>query len=92
MHSTLRGVEAIRGFCVSANPITDLCMSLNGRAIHREGPLNGYSLKYEGHDRNKRKYVFNVWYDFYNLPMGCTISSFSLFSQTGADEHSAIGL
>jgi ADP-heptose:LPS heptosyltransferase len=64
IHTTLRGVEAIRGFCVSAHPITDLCVSLNGRTIHREGPLNGYSLKYESHDRNKRKYVFNVWYDF----------------------------
>ena len=45
-------------------------MSLNGRAIHREGPLNGYSLKYEGHDQNKRKYVFNVWYDFSQFANG----------------------
>jgi ADP-heptose:LPS heptosyltransferase len=39
-------------------------VSLNGLVFHREGPLRGYPLKYESHDRNKRKYVFNVWYDF----------------------------
>jgi hypothetical protein len=31
-------------------------MSLNGLAFHREGPLNGYPLKYESHDRHKRRY------------------------------------
>jgi ADP-heptose:LPS heptosyltransferase len=63
-HTTLRGVEAIRGFCISVSPVTDLCMSLNGVAFHKEGPLNGYPLKYESQDRHKQKYVFNVWYDF----------------------------
>jgi ADP-heptose:LPS heptosyltransferase/Tfp pilus assembly protein PilF len=70
LHTTLRGVEAIRGFCISATPITDLRVSLNGLAFHREGPLNGYQLKYESHDRNKRKYVFNVWYDFAQFANG----------------------
>jgi ADP-heptose:LPS heptosyltransferase/tetratricopeptide (TPR) repeat protein len=70
MHITLRGVEAIRGFCVSASPVTDLRVSLNGLAFHREGPLNGYPLKYESHDRNKRKYVFNIWYDFSHFANG----------------------
>jgi ADP-heptose:LPS heptosyltransferase/Tfp pilus assembly protein PilF len=64
LRPTLRGVEAIRGFCVSANPVTDLRVSLNGLAFHREGPLKGYPLKYESHDQNKRKYGFNIWYDF----------------------------
>ena len=45
-------------------------MSLNGLAIHREGPLNGHPLKYESHDQNKRKYVFNVWYDFSQFTNG----------------------
>ena len=63
-HTTLRGVEAIRGFCVSASPVTDLCMRLNGVAFHKEGPLDGYPLKYESQDRHKQKYVFHVWYDF----------------------------
>ena len=70
LHTTLRGVEAIRGFCISASPVTDLCVSLSGLAIHREGPLNGHPLKYESHDRNKRKYVFNVWYDFSQFTNG----------------------
>ena len=45
-------------------------MSLSGLAIHKEGPLNGHPLKYESHDRNKRKYVFNVWYDFSQFSNG----------------------
>ena len=70
LYTTLRGVEAIRGFCISDSPVTDLCVSLNGLVIYREGPLNGHPLKYESHDRNKQKYVFNVWYDFSQFTNG----------------------
>ena len=69
-HITLQGVEAVRGFCVSASPVTDLRASLNGLAFHREGPLRGYPLKYESRDLNKRKYVFNIWFDFSNFANG----------------------
>src|SRR5262249_593653 len=70
LYTTLRGVEAIRGFCISASPVTDLCVSLNGLAIHKEGPLNGHPLKYESHNLNKRKYPFNVRYHFSQFTNG----------------------
>ena len=63
VRSTLRGVTAIRGFCVSAVPIVELRAMLNGLRFYT-GPLQGFPLKYEKDDPNKRKYVFNVWYDF----------------------------
>jgi tetratricopeptide (TPR) repeat protein len=63
-HITFRGVEAIRGFCVSASPVTELRLSLNGGIFHKEEPLNACPLKYESRDPHKQKYVFNVWHDF----------------------------
>jgi ADP-heptose:LPS heptosyltransferase/Flp pilus assembly protein TadD len=68
--TTLHGVEAIRGFCISASPITDLRVSLNGLGFHRVGPLKGHPLKYELRDQNKRKYVFNIWYNFEQFENG----------------------
>ena len=61
--STLRGVDAIRGFCISASPIVELRAMLNGLPFYTT-PLQALSLKYENHDHRKRKYVFNIWYDF----------------------------
>jgi ADP-heptose:LPS heptosyltransferase len=63
IRSTLRGVDAIRGFCVSAVPIVELRAMINGLRFYI-GPLQSFPLKYEKDDPNKRKYVFNIWYDF----------------------------
>ena len=63
IRSTLRGVDAIRGFCVSAVPIVELRATLNGLRFYT-APLQAFPLKYEKDDPNKRKYVFNIWYDF----------------------------
>jgi ADP-heptose:LPS heptosyltransferase/tetratricopeptide (TPR) repeat protein len=61
---TLRGLEAVRGFCVSSMPVVEMQILLNGLPIHR-GPLSGgYVLKFEREKDRRRKYVFNVWLDF----------------------------
>jgi tetratricopeptide (TPR) repeat protein len=64
---TLRGVQAIRGFCISSSPIGDFKIAVDGRIIH-EVPLEGYSV--EGGPPNQRKYVFNVWHDFSGFGFG----------------------
>jgi ADP-heptose:LPS heptosyltransferase/Flp pilus assembly protein TadD len=66
---TLRGADAIRGFCVSAIPIVELRATLNGLRFCITS-LEGYPLKYEGVDPRKKKYVFNIWYDFSNFVDG----------------------
>jgi ADP-heptose:LPS heptosyltransferase len=70
LRTALRGIEAIRGFCVSASAVTDLSIRLNGQVFSRTGPLVGYRPPGAGHDTNDRKYVFNIWCDFSNLPRG----------------------
>ena len=67
---TLRGVEALRGFCISASPILELQITLGGLLVHR-GPLKGgYALQYERDNPALRKYVFNVWHDFTSYAQG----------------------
>ena len=67
--STLRGVQAIRGFCLSADPIVELQILLNGQVIHR-GPTRSHPLYNEVENFELRKYVFNVWLDFSAYPPG----------------------
>ena len=62
VQSTLRGVEAVRGFCISSDPIVELQILLNGLVMHR-GPTRSYPLKQELENRKLRKYIFNVWID-----------------------------
>lgn len=64
MRRTLRGVEAVRGFCISRTPIVDATILLNGLAIARSAVSGGYPLAYESDPENIRKYVFNIWLDF----------------------------
>ena len=67
--TTLRGVEAIRGFCISADPIVELQVLLNGVTVHR-GAVRSYPLHNERSDFRLRKYVFNVWLDLQNFLPG----------------------
>ena len=69
MRTTLRGVEAIRGFCISTTPIVELRATLNGLRFY-SGTTQRFPLKYEKYDRLKRKYVFNIWYDFSRFTEG----------------------
>jgi len=68
--TTLRGLEALRGICISAEPIIDLHVAIDGRIIHREGPLAGEPLKRERTPGSLRKYSFNVWIDFTPIERG----------------------
>jgi ADP-heptose:LPS heptosyltransferase/Flp pilus assembly protein TadD len=70
LRRTLRGVEAVRGFCVSRVPVTEIAILLNGLAIHRGPVTGGYVLKFERERSRLRKYVFNVWLDTAALAHG----------------------
>lgn len=60
----VRGVEAIRGVCISKKLLVSIEASVNGLPIYR-GSLKGpYELEYEPDKDRIHKYVFNIWYDF----------------------------
>jgi ADP-heptose:LPS heptosyltransferase len=69
VQTTLRGVEAIRGFCISREPIVEMQILLNGLTIWR-GPTRPYPLANEREDFALRKNVFNVWLDFSSFAPG----------------------
>ncbi|MBV8848833.1 MAG: hypothetical protein JOZ16_04535 [Methylobacteriaceae bacterium] len=62
----LRGVEAIRGYCVSAAPLVEVQLLLDGqllRSVHLQpsSPPSGQAPS---------KFVFNIWHDFATAPRG----------------------
>ena len=60
---TLRGVEAIRGHCVSSTPLREVQVALDGKVVH-VAALHGGSLDPAAPgDGPQRKYVFNLWLD-----------------------------
>ena len=61
---TLRGIEALRGYCLSAVPIVEVHVLLNGVLFHRGMVTAGYPLKFDVERGRLRKYVFNLWIDF----------------------------
>ena len=63
MRQTLRGVESIRGVCLSSIPITEIQIALNGQVVARDGVEN-HVQRNEKVNPNLRRYVFNVWHDF----------------------------
>jgi ADP-heptose:LPS heptosyltransferase len=67
---TLRGIEAVRGYCIASNPMLEIQVLLNGVGIYR-GPLGkGHILKFETHKELRKKYVFNIWLDFSGFARG----------------------
>jgi len=59
-----RGIEAIRGFCISTEPLVEVVALVNGLTVYR-GPMKGpYELEYEPDRERIHKYVFNIWVDF----------------------------
>jgi ADP-heptose:LPS heptosyltransferase len=64
---TLRGVQAIRGFCVSSDPIVDFQIAFDRQIVYK-GPLQGHAI--EGGPQDQLKYVFNIWHDFSNFTFG----------------------
>ena len=63
----LRGVEAIRGICISSVPFAELRIALGHRTLYRGAPAG---LALPDAELGERKYVFNVWLDFSLLPRG----------------------
>lgn len=61
---TLRGVEAVRGFVVSAVPILTIEIAVGDQLVYRGAPRGGYPLPGAANDGLRRKYVYNVWLDF----------------------------
>ncbi len=70
MLPTFRGVEAIRGFCISSEPIVEVQIALNGLIVHRGPPRGGYKLQFEKENPHLRQYVFNIWYNFAQFAHG----------------------
>jgi len=68
-HPTLRGVEAIRGHVLSADPILEVQVLLNGQIIHR-GETRAYPVKNELENFELKKYIFNLWLDFSGFAPG----------------------
>ena len=67
MLNTLRGVEALRGYCIDSVAITELRILAQDREIYR-GPLKGIPLPQSL--GGQLKYVFNIWLDFTSAPVG----------------------
>ena len=62
--NTLRGVEAIRGYCISSLPLTQLRIDVDDVLIGTE-PLRPVPMS-----KTRGKYVFNAWVDFSGVPPG----------------------
>lgn len=67
---TVRGVEAIRGFCLSRTPIVEAQMLLDGIVFYRGPVKGGHLLKNEAQADGPLKYVFNIWQDFSGFSLG----------------------
>ena len=79
---TLRGVEAIRGFCVSDTPIALLQIRLRDTLLHQEAILP------PSEEAPSEKYVFNVWLDFSDVPQGVAEIEIRLVDRDGrARQH-----
>jgi ADP-heptose:LPS heptosyltransferase len=67
---TLRGVSALRGFCIAATPVVQIELMINGALVHRGGLKGGYVLPNERDNPEIRKYTFNVWIDLTGFATG----------------------
>jgi ADP-heptose:LPS heptosyltransferase len=87
MKRVARGVEAIRGFCISTEPLLEVTALVNGLMVHR-GPVKGpYELEYEPDQERIHKYVFNIWSDFSGFAPGLYTLELR-FSDAGAKPRS----
>jgi len=68
--TSVRGVEALRGYCLSRTPVLEIQIMVNRQLVYRGKVSGGYRLKYEPAESVLRKYVFNVWFDFSDFVTG----------------------
>ena len=59
-----RGVEAVRGFCISTEPVLTVTALVNGLTLRHDVVKGPYTLEYEADPERIHKYVFNLWCDF----------------------------
>lgn len=87
MRNTLRGTDAMRGFCISAVPVVQLRVILNGLCFCITS-VEGFELKRESTDPKKKRYIFNIWYDFSNFLEGlCSIEFQFIDQKMGVRAH-----
>ncbi|MEJ5155931.1 tetratricopeptide repeat protein, partial [Gluconobacter wancherniae] len=65
----IRGVDAIRGHIITSIPCDIIDIFLNDELIY-SAPLQVVPLRWEKNKSNLRKYVFNAWIDFSDVPVG----------------------
>jgi ADP-heptose:LPS heptosyltransferase len=83
MRRVARGVEAIRGFCISTELLLEVTALVNGLPVHR-GPVKGpYELEYEPDQERIHKYVFNIWYDFSRFAPGLYVLELRFRDENG---------
>ena len=80
MIQTFRGVEALRGFCISSAPLREVVVLLAGKPIDAS-PLQAFDLP---GDADHRKYVFNIWHDFSDIGFGRYQVELRFMSEDGA--------
>ena len=83
----LRGVAAVRGLCLSEQPIVELQLLIDGVAVHRGG-LETHPLPNEAVNPRLRKYIFNVWLDVTGWAPGVYTLSFRFLDASGTLEDS----
>jgi ADP-heptose:LPS heptosyltransferase len=66
---TVRGVDSLRGYFVSAVPYLYLEIFLDGQAIYKSN-LTVAPQRREKSNPVIKKYIYNAWIDFSNFPLG----------------------
>jgi len=70
LRRTVRGAQAVRGFCISYVPIDEVQLLIDGIVFRRESVLGPYKLRHESRIDSPQKYVFNLWQDFSRFDLG----------------------
>ena len=66
---TVRGVDSLRGYIVSAVPYLYLEIFLDGQVIYRSNLVVAPQRR-EKSNPDIKKYIYNAWIDFSNYPLG----------------------
>ena len=66
---TVRGVDSLRGYIVSATPYLYIEIFLDGQLIYKSD-LVVAPLRHEKSNPEIKKYVYNAWIDFSNFSLG----------------------
>jgi ADP-heptose:LPS heptosyltransferase len=78
---TLRGIEAVRGYLISAEPLAKVDLLIDGVPVAGE-PLKTYPLA-NATDPALRKHVFNLWIDVSALPQGIRLVDLQFRTDAG---------